>query len=43
MASEGDAAAVSPDGKRLLYSGNALKLVQLTSDFGLQAPIAVVR
>ena len=42
-ADEGDVAAVSPDGKRLLYStGNVLKLVQLTSDFRLAGPPVAV-
>lgn len=43
MPNEGNVAAVSPDGKRLLYApGNVLKLVQLTLDFRLAGiPIAL--
>jgi len=43
MPNEGNVAAVSPDGKRLLYvAGNVLKLSQLTSDFRLAGiPIAI--
>ena len=39
MPNEGDVAAVSPDGKRLLYAArHVLKLAQLTSDFRLAGP-----